>query len=371
MNQDDIIKNEAVLKEKLKTVSPPIQDFYRRISGRAIKTKLSYYTNLNLFFRFLSSTFDDYKDVNLSNVTYDVLNSINIDHIDRYKEYLSNYEYQKIFKDNSEELKSEIYKSVSKNYLSITRRNKIESINAKLATIKSLYSNLYEIALSKTNDDKNKLTQNIAGLIKLEKIHVKIKNILQTDEFIEFLKVVENGKGDFGSLDKKYIDDYSTRDVCIVSLLGETGIRISELCGIDLMDIDLKEKKILINRKGGKQEYIYFKFSTKYLKKYYLHRKQDKRFTENALFISSKLTRITPRGVQLMINKYARLTTDKKISPHTFRRSFATNLYEMTGDIFLVSSLIGDTVGITTKHYAFQSDSRKRDAIDGYLKEKK
>ena len=68
-----------------------------------------------------------------------------------------------------------------------------------------------------------------------------------------------------------------------------------------------------------------------------------------------------------MIEKYAKIQTNKKITPHTFRRSFATNLYEETRDVYLVASLIGDTVNVTTRHYTKLNEDLKRDAVNGYL----
>lgn len=342
---------ERDLREKLSESGKPIQDYYRRISGKSINTKLSYYTNFNLFVRYLASNFKEFEKLSLSNISYDILNQINIDHVDRFKEYLLSYEYSNEFEK-------------------IKRTNKTESINTKLAAIKSLYSNLYEIALSRQDDGDDRLTHNISGLIKLEKTHVKIKNTLKTNEFLDFLKIIEKGKGEYGSIEKSYQKTYKTRNLAIVSLLGETGMRISELCNINIKDLNFAEKSIIITRKGGKQEQVYFDFSLQYLKNYYSERVIKKTNSE-AFFISNKNSRITPRGVQLMLEKYAKITTEQKITPHTLRRSFATNIYEMTGDAYLVASLIGDTVNVTTKHYTFQSDKRKKDAIENYLKGEK
>jgi len=360
MNQSELIKNELSFNEKMSIASAPIKDFFRRISGKSIKTKLAYYMNLELFFRFLSLTFDDFKGLSISNIDYKTLNNVNLEHIDKFKEYLIQYEYET--------------KDSQGNIVPLTRKNGLEGVNAKLATIKSLYSNLYQITLSKKNTDDEKLNYNLSALIPLEKTHVKIKTRLSVEQLKEFMDVMKSGVGEYGKLSEnqkskggKHLLD---RDLCIIALIGETGIRISELCGINIDDIDFKENKIKITRKGGKEEFIYYNFAGKYLKKYYSMRKKIKTDESKAFFISYKKVRITPRCVQLMIDKYSQLFTNKTISPHTFRRSFATNLYEMSGDIYLVASLIGDTVAITTKHYASQSDERKRDAINGYMKGK-
>lgn len=77
--------------------------------------------------------------------------------------------------------------------------------------------------------------------------------------------------------------------------------------------------------------------------------------------------RITTRAVQLMIDKYASIYTNKKITPHTFMRSFVTNLYEETRDVYLVASLIGDTVSVATRHYTRLKEDLKREAVKNYL----
>lgn len=361
MTHSEIIKSERILKEKLSSAASPIQDYYRHISGKSVKTKFAYYTNLELFFRFLSLFFDEFKDISISTIDYKTLNKIDLEHIGKYKEYLSQYEYEGKTKDGEIHLTN--------------RENGLEGINAKLTTIKSLYTNLYKISLSKSTDDTEKLSHNLSGLIKLEKTHVKIKTRLSTEQLREFLDVISNGSGDHGSFTKRQkteiSNNYLDRNLCIIALLGETGIRISELCGMNMDDVNFHDKKIIITRKGGKQEFVYFNFSEFYLKTYFQTRAVLEPKDPKALFISKQMSRITPRGVQKMIDKYSELFTNQNISPHTFRRSFATNLYEQTGDVYLVASLIGDTVAITTKHYASQSDARKRDAIDGYLGVKK
>ena len=84
---------------------------------------------------------------------------------------------------------------------------------------------------------------------------------------------------------------------------------------------------------------------------------------EDALFLSMQKRRMTQRAVQLLVKKYAAIAAPLKprISPHKLRSTFATNLYNATGDIDLVADVLGhSSVDTTRKHYADMTDARRR-----------
>lgn len=85
---------------------------------------------------------------------------------------------------------------------------------------------------------------------------------------------------------------------------------------------------------------------------------------EHALFYSSQRKRIHVKTVENLVKKYAsRITTTKKITPHKLRSTYGTNLYQETGDIYLVADVLGhQDVNTTKKHYAAMDDSRRRKA---------
>ena len=87
---------------------------------------------------------------------------------------------------------------------------------------------------------------------------------------------------------------------------------------------------------------------------------------ENALFYSTQRRRMGVQAVENMVKKYARqITTTKKITPHKLRSTFATNLYNATGDIYLVADVLGhSSVDTTRKHYADMTDARRRMAAE-------
>ena len=84
----------------------------------------------------------------------------------------------------------------------------------------------------------------------------------------------------------------------------------------------------------------------------------------NAFFLSLQNKRITVRAVENLVKKYAKnVTTIKKITPHKLRSTFGTNLYQETGDIYLVADVLGHKdVNTTRKHYAAMKDEHKRKA---------
>ena len=160
------------------------------------------------------------------------------------------------------------------------------------------------------------------------------------------------------------------RDMAILTLLLGTGIRVSECVGLNLDDVDFDNNAIRVIRKGGNEALVYFGDEVEKALLDYIQgpRKevQTKSGHENALFISMNNTRITPRSVERLVKKYARLvTTVKKITPHKLRSTFGTALYQETGDIYLVADTLGHKdVNTTKKHYAALDEERKRRAAN-------
>ena len=158
-------------------------------------------------------------------------------------------------------------------------------------------------------------------------------------------------------------------------LLG-TGIRVSELVGLNIEDVDFKNNIINIIRKGGKEGHVYFsKQVREALLKYYSPSivKVGTRDgfnpppEERAFFVSRKKTRLSVRAVEKIIEKYKYLAFgedyQKKVTPHMMRRTYGTELYLQTGDIKLVSDTLGhESISTTQTYYAATSEEKKRSA---------
>jgi site-specific recombinase XerD len=140
--------------------------------------------------------------------------------------------------------------------------------------------------------------------------------------------------------------------------------------GIDIKDLDFANGRVKVTRKGGYEAYIYFgEEVTDALSKYLDEREEIKDIKEgheDALFLSSRKSRITVRSIEIMVKEYSSyITTVKKITPHKLRSTYGTALYKETGDIYLVADVLGHKdVNTTRKHYAALDEERKLKARD-------
>ena len=136
---------------------------------------------------------------------------------------------------------------------------------------------------------------------------------------------------------------------------------------MDLEDLDFRNNRLRIIRKGGKEDFVYFGDEVaESLYDYYAERKNivTKEGHEHALFLSIQKRRISVQGIENLVSDCARhVTTIKHITPHKLRSTYGTSLYRETGDIYLVAEVLGhNDVNTTRKHYAALEEDRKRRA---------
>ena len=164
---------------------------------------------------------------------------------------------------------------------------------------------------------------------------------------------------------QKYQKITAKRDYAILSLFLGTGIRISELVGIDVNDIDFSRNEFVVTRKGGNQMTLAFGPEVAQALADYLEERMQiipLSGHENAFFLSLQRKRITPRAVENLVKKYAQIATPlKKITPHKLRSTYGTMLYQESGDIYLVADVLGHKdVNTTRKHYAAMTEEKSR-----------
>ena len=164
---------------------------------------------------------------------------------------------------------------------------------------------------------------------------------------------------------KKYHNKTKIRDLAILTLLLGTGIRVSECVGIDISNLDFETNGMKIHRKGGADVILYFGEEVREALLDYLEEREKiipKEGSEDALFLSMQKRRISVRAVENLVKKYARPVTPlKTITPHKLRSTYGTQLYQETGDIYLVADVLGHKdVNTTRKHYAAMEDQRRR-----------
>ena len=156
----------------------------------------------------------------------------------------------------------------------------------------------------------------------------------------------------------------------IVTILLDTGLRVSELCSLDLEDIDLDDlSALVIGGKGEKDRTVLFTSATvKAVESWLPIRKSRARLTgtgdeERALLLSSRGRRMNPRSVQKLID---RLADDSdiprsRLSPHTLRHTFATGLLERGADLVTIQRLLGHSSIATTRVYLEIGDQTLRE----------
>ena len=321
-------------------------DFLRSIAVTTGSfTRLAYAIDLRTFFHFLQSERVAFSDKHLTIWSDEDLSRVSQSDLTAYIEYLTYY-----FKTDDESGEQPV-KALVNHDLAIKR---------KLCSIRSFYDYLFK---------NHRVPSNVTLLVPLPKIHEKPILRLNRDEMIRMLNQAETGEG-MTEGQKRYQKLTAKRDYAMLSLFLGTGIRVSECVGINLSDINMEENAFLVTRKGGNQVVLYFPAEVATALGEYIE-ERTKIDTlpghEDALFLSLQKRRITQRAVQNLVKKYAMTAAPlkPKISPHKLRSTFATNLYNATGDIYLVADVLGhSSVDTTRKHYADMTDARRRMAAE-------
>ena len=149
------------------------------------------------------------------------------------------------------------------------------------------------------------------------------------------------------------------RDRAILEVLYSTGIRVSELVGLDHDNIDLIAGVIKVRGKGKKERMALLGSEAQLALRNYINERVD---PSKALFINKNGTRLSDRSVRRIIDKYVKqCSIDEKISPHSIRHSFATHLLNNGADLRSVQELLGHKNLSTTQIYTHLGSQRIRD----------
>jgi len=152
------------------------------------------------------------------------------------------------------------------------------------------------------------------------------------------------------------------RDAAILELFYSCGLRISELRGLDVRDIDFLGENVRVMGKGSKERIVPIGGpALAALQRY----QREVAVTQGALFLGKNKTRITQQAIDLLLKKYLKLSSIPfKISPHKLRHSFATHLLDAGADLRSVQSLLGHASLSTTQIYTHVTKERLRQAYD-------
>lgn len=321
-------------REVLKELPDACSEYIQSIQATTQPlTRYAYVCDLKIFCDYLVTEIPAFADKTTSSISYDDFSLITARHIRTYLEYLGFY-----IKEESERTNSEAGKM------------------RKLSSLRSFFEFLF----------KNEyIDSDVSKLVDMPKRHEKPIIRLEIDEAARMLDLVESGDA-LTERQKNYNEHTKLRDLTILTLFLGTGIRVSELVGLNIDDIDFAINGFLVTRKGGNQAVLYYPDEVAdVLRRYLAERRQLNALPghEDALFLSLQNKRISVRAVQMMVKKYAlpAAPLKKHLSPHKLRSTFGTNLYHETGDIYLVADVLGHSdVNTTRKHYAAMTDDRRR-----------
>ncbi len=197
---------------------------------------------------------------------------------------------------------------------------------------------------------------------------------------IEFLEITE--VQDLLSAPEKFPakkEIITLRDSAILETLFSTGLRISELVSLDRGQINLERGEFTVRGKGGKDRVVFLSDSASKKIKEYLAKRSD---NAKPLFIhcsgakdgldDGEYMRLTPRSIQRIVSRYARLAgITKKVTPHMLRHSFATDLLINGADIRSVQAMLGHASITTTQIYTHITNTRLREVHKNFHGKKK
>ena len=172
------------------------------------------------------------------------------------------------------------------------------------------------------------------------------------------------------------------RDRAILELFYAFGLRLSELAGLDLEDVNLSARMVLVLGKGGRERLVQFNTATASAIRQYLHdrarmigaggrsmpeakgrlRSRRNAKTRNPLFVNYRGTPLGTRSIDRLVRRYvAACSTRLGISPHALRHSFATHLLQRGADLRAIQELLGHARLSTTQRYTHVNAARLLD----------
>ena len=145
------------------------------------------------------------------------------------------------------------------------------------------------------------------------------------------------------------------RDKALAELLYSSGLRLSEICRLNLSDLDLKERTCIVTGKGNKTRIVPVgRKAIQAIRDWFMHRSDliiTKKTDTEAVFLNNKGKRISPRSIQLRLEKLCQLRGIPGINPHMLRHSFASHVLESSGDLRAVQEMLGHSDIGTTQIY--------------------
>ena len=286
------------------------------IKGKSENTVKQYYYDLRIFLRYIIMTeknisAEEFKTIDIKDFDFEKIKKITLDDLYAFMAYINN------------------------------EHSSNDSFRArKVASLRSFFNYLYV--------KEKAISENPAQNLDTPKLKKRLPKYLSLEQSIDLLKVIDG--------------EFKQRDLAMFSLFLTCGLRLSELVGIDIKNVDLKKKTLKVVGKGNKERAVYINdLCVDTIKNYLEVRPNDKLVgnDKNALFISSKSTRITGRSVERIAKKYfERAGIDSTVfTPHKLRHTAATMMYrDGHVDVRTLQKILGHESLSTTQIYTHVSD---------------
>jgi integrase/recombinase XerC len=204
----------------------------------------------------------------------------------------------------------------------------VVSVRRKIAAVRAMFKHLLREGMVETNPAKR---------LRTPKAKQRLPEVMSAEKTNHLLDGAEQFSKE--------------RDVAFMELLYGCGIRVSELVGIDLEDIDLREGWVRVRGKGNKEREVPVAGrAVEAVERYLAVRSAQP--SERALFVNSRGGRLGDRQVRRLVKQYALLVTgDSTVHPHSFRHAYATHLLSDGADLRAIQELLGHARLSTTQKY--------------------
>ncbi len=230
-------------------------------------------------------------------------------------------------------------------YLSGELKQQPRSVARKLAALKSFFKYMHREGIVKLN---------IAAYVHTPKLPGVIPSYLSENQIVAVLERLGASDGWIGK-----------RDLAIVELFYSTGMRISELSGLKIVDLNPRKSTVTVLGKGSKQRVIpvgQYAWDAIENYQYAVKQKFGVRNSNDALFLGKNGTPLGPSGIRLRVKRAIKEIAElKKMSPHVLRHTFATHLLNAGADLMALKDLLGHANLSTTQVYTHvQVDKMKK-----------
>lgn len=329
--QDELLEKNKLKFDFLEKSKHPKRvieflNYLENVKGKSLNTVKGYSVDLGLFFKFLKV----YKGLE-NNIELEKIEEVEISDLG-----------DNFIKDIT---LSDIYAFLA--FLEKVRNNSAYARARKVATLKSFFKFL--------NSKIKLIDENPTVELESPKINKRHPVYLTLDQSITVLNYMDKGN-------KNYYRDY-----CILTLFLNCGMRLSELCNIEIEKI--KGDTLTIIGKGNKERTVYLNEASIAAIENYLKNRNDSKATEEAkkyLFLSSKYRPINKRSVEILVKKHIENAgfKDQKYTPHKLRHTAATLMYKYGNvDIRSLQNILGHENISTTQIYTHVDDETLREAV--------